>query len=79
MKNKNSRNINKKNRPGQSFNDMTAEVMEILSQGRGKIQKNIKIDGPDGSREIDVLYEEENGLGRTVRTVIECKDYGKKS
>ena len=63
---------------GKEFNDLTAKVLEILSQGKGKVQKNIKLKGPDGLREVDVLYEEKNGLGRKVCTVIECKDYGRK-
>ena len=33
---------------GKEFNDLTAKVLEILSQGKGKVQKNIKLKGPDG-------------------------------
>ncbi len=58
----------------QKFEDLTATIYDLLSKQGFKAEKNVKLTGPDGNRQIDVLIEGKLGP-IDVRTIIECKDY----
>lgn len=62
--------------PGEKFEKLTAEIFEALTAKNEfeSVSKNVKIPGPDGDREIDVLITGKVGPF-DVKTIVECKDY----
>lgn len=62
---------------GLDFEELTTNVIsKIVDPSVQQIERNIRIDGPDGKREIDILITyTTNGIQH--RTIIECKDYNK--
>ncbi|MCF8079075.1 MAG: restriction endonuclease [Desulfobacterales bacterium] len=66
-------------KPGDKFEQLTAEIFEALTARNEfeSVSKNIKLPGPDGDREIDVLITGKVGPF-DVKTIVECKDYKKK-
>jgi hypothetical protein len=71
-------NIVKKDLSGKSFENLTKIIFDSLSIDRNfiKVEQNIWLDGPDGKRQIDILMTADLGAVK-VKTVIECRYYGK--
>ena len=61
----------------EKFEDLAAMIYESLSSQGYSPKRNVRIEGPDGERQIDVLIEGKVGP-IDVRTIIECKDYASK-
>jgi len=60
---------------GGAFEDLTENIFRKLTDPKiHKIERNVKIEGPDGKREIDILI---TYLTNNIehKTIIECKDY----
>lgn len=70
--------MNNMSKQGKEFESLTAEIFEALrsSPQYESVQKNVKIRGADGEREIDVLLTGRVGPIPSI-TAIECKDYNK--
>lgn len=65
--------------PGEKFEQLTAEIFKALTARNEfeSVSKNVKLPGPDGDREIDVLITGKVGPF-AVKTIVEYKDYKKK-
>lgn len=62
---------------GIAFEDLTENIFKKLTNPKiHNIQRNVRIEGPDGKREIDILI---TYITKNIehRTIIECKDYNK--
>ena len=64
---------------GKSFEETTKQLYDILTSDdrRTTVRKNVKLNGVDGERQIDVLVET-TVAGLHLRTIIECRDYNKR-
>ena len=64
---------------GEKFEQLTTEIFEFLTRKNEyeSVLKNVKLLGPDGNREIDVLITGKVGPF-VVKTIVECKDYKRK-
>lgn len=58
----------------EKFEDLTAKIYNLLGKQGYEVKRNVKLPGPDGDRQIDILIEGKLGP-IDVRTIIECKDY----
>lgn len=61
----------------EEFEDLTAKIFSILVGKGHTVERDIKLEGPDGPRQIDVLIESNFGP-LSVRTMVECKDTNRK-
>ncbi len=61
---------------GTRFEKLTERIFTQLVKNPEyeKVEHNVKLDGKDGPRQIDVLVTSEV-TGMTIKTIIECKDY----
>ncbi|WP_108812265.1 restriction endonuclease [Sphingorhabdus sp. Alg231-15] len=63
---------------GKPFEKLTARVFEILTAKDGAIvQRDVKLNGADGPRQIDVLVRSQIG-DIDIVTIIECRDHSRK-
>lgn len=64
---------------GTAFEDLTGKIFNNLIKNHDyeKVERNVKLDGKDGKRQIDVLITAEVA-GFKLKTVVECKDYAGK-
>lgn len=64
---------------GTSFELMTKKIFEKLSANSQYeiVEHNIKLEGKDGPRQIDVLISAKVA-GMNIKTIVECKDYKSK-
>lgn len=64
---------------GTSFELMTKKIFEKLSENSQyeTVEHNIKLEGKDGPRQIDVLISAKVA-GMDIKTIVECKDYKSK-
>jgi len=65
--------------PRRKFEQLTAEIFKALTARNEfeSVSKNVKLPGPDGDQEIDVLITGKVGPF-AVKTIVEYKDYKKK-
>jgi hypothetical protein len=63
---------------GKDFENLTAEIFEALRSNPQyeSVEKNVKVAGSDGDRQIDVLLRGKVGPFDNI-TIVECKDYNK--
>lgn len=61
---------------GKEFEVLVHKILDVLTKGvpAATIIRDIKINGPDGKRQVDILFSHEIA-GLTFRTIVECKDY----
>lgn len=66
------------NNDGKEYEDLTAKCYRILSANEKytSVEQNVKLDGPDGPRQIDVLLRS-RVADMDLMTIVECKDYNK--
>ena len=64
---------------GKSFEGLTKHVFEILTANEEltSVEENVKLDGADGPRQIDVLVRSKVA-GIDICTIVECRDYAKR-
>ncbi len=63
---------------GKEFEDLTAEIFEALRNDPQYefVERNVKLQGADCERQIDVLLRGKVGPFENI-TIVECKDYNK--
>ncbi|MES2761383.1 MAG: restriction endonuclease [Bacteroidota bacterium] len=64
---------------GDEFESLTELIFKklVTDSQFSSVQKNVKLDGRDGKRQIDVLLIS-NTAGFELKTIIECKDFSAK-
>jgi hypothetical protein len=68
--------MNRKHNTGKDYEEMVLFVYRVLCGDSSfrDVRHNVKLDGPDGERQIDVLVIHDYANVRYT-TIIECKDY----
>jgi hypothetical protein len=59
---------------GAPYEDAVCDLFRQFSDASATIKAGVWVEGPDGRRELDVHIAEKHG-SRTVRGVVECKDF----
>lgn len=64
---------------GKNFERLTEEIYNKLIRDRRfeKVERNVRIKGPDGDRQIDILLTAST-MGLEIRTIVECRDHLRK-
>lgn len=67
------------NKSGEGFEKLTEDIYVRLIRYEKfeKVERNVKINGVDGERQIDILLTTYT-MGLEIKTIVECKDYNKK-
>ena len=65
-----------KKNTGKPFEALAKQVFDVLTKDDrlSKVDLDVKLDGADGPRQIDVLVETQIA-GLAIRTIIEARDY----